>query len=134
MSRRRGGAKEGEPDSEGEMIESTIGVEGSRQEAIRGMLGSLLAKGVVDAWLVPMGLPGGGVAPSLVADVGALGRAEPLAPVLPINGARAASQLTMTAHKEKLGVVLRACEIRALVARLVARLVPGVPMRGSPAK
>jgi formate dehydrogenase subunit beta len=51
----------------------------------------------------------------LVTDPEALDQADPLTPVLPINAARAASQLTMTAHREKLGVVLRACEIRALV-------------------
>jgi len=96
------------------MIESVMEV-GSRQGAIRELMGSLLAGGVVDAWLVPMALPGGGVAPSLVMDKEALARAEPLAPVLPINAARAVSQLTMTAHKEKLGVVLRSCEVRAVV-------------------
>jgi formate dehydrogenase subunit beta len=51
----------------------------------------------------------------LVTDPNALDQADPLAPVLPINAARAASQLTMTDHREKLGVVLRSCEIRALV-------------------
>jgi formate dehydrogenase subunit beta len=60
-------------------------------------------------------MPAGTVAPMLVSDPAALDRADPLAPVLPINAARAASQLTLTPHTEKLGVVLRACEIRALV-------------------
>jgi formate dehydrogenase subunit beta len=69
----------------------------------------------VDAWLVPMQVPGGSVAPMLVKDPAALEHADPLAPVLPINAARAASQLTMTAHKDRLGMVMRACEIRALV-------------------
>jgi len=120
------------------MIEATMDVRGSRQETIRGLLRSLLEKGVVDAWLVPMALPGGAVAPSLVTDPGALERAEPLAPVLPINAARAASQLTMTAHKEKLGVVLRSCEIRALVelvkfqqASLEGVLVVGIDCPGT---
>jgi len=63
---------------------------------------------------VPMRLSGA-VAPMLVTDPAALDRADPLAPVLPLNGARAASQLTMTGHKERLGVLLRSCEIRALV-------------------
>ena len=31
-----------------------------------------------------------------------------------INAARAVAELTVTGHREKLGVVLRACEIRAL--------------------
>ena len=62
-----------------------------------------------------MSLPGGSVAPMLVTDPDALHLADPLAPVLPINAARAAANLTVTSHKEKLGVVLRSCEIRALV-------------------
>lgn len=120
------------------MMESMMEVGESRQGAIRGLLASLLAKGVVDAWLVPMALPGGGVAPSLVTDAEALERAEPLAPVLPINAARAVSQLTMTAHKEKLGVVLRSCEVRAVVelvkfqqASLEGVLVVGIDCPGT---
>jgi formate dehydrogenase subunit beta len=62
-----------------------------------------------------MRLPSGGIAPALVTDAGALEQADPLAPVLPINAARAVAELTVTGHREKLGVVLRACEIRALV-------------------
>jgi formate dehydrogenase subunit beta len=97
------------------MIETTIVVETSTRETIQGLLRRLLEGGTVDAWLVPMEGPGGNVAPMLVKDAAALVHAEPLAPVLPINAARAASQLTLTGHREKLGLVLRACEIRALV-------------------
>lgn len=97
------------------MIEAVIDVQDSVLETIQGLLRGLLEKGAVDALLVPMRLPSGGVAPMLVTDPEALAQADPLAPVLPINAARAASHLTLTAHKEKLGVVLRACEIRALV-------------------
>ena len=101
------------------MIETTISVQGSTRETIQGLLRRLLEQGVVDAWLVPMRVQpqngAGGVAPMLVKDPAALALADPLAPVLPINAARAASQLTMTAHRARLGVVLRACEIRALV-------------------
>jgi formate dehydrogenase subunit beta len=97
------------------MIEAMLEVQGSTLETIQGVLRDLMEKGVVDALLVPMTLPAGSVAPMLVTDAAALERADPLAPVLPINAARAASQLTMTGHKEKLGVVLRSCEIRALV-------------------
>jgi formate dehydrogenase (coenzyme F420) beta subunit len=97
------------------MIEAVVAVQGSRQEAVRGILRGLLRGGVVEALLVPVELAGGQVAPALVSDVGGLDRAEPLAPVMPINGARAASLLTVTGQREKLGVVLRSCEIRALV-------------------
>ena len=74
----------------------------------------------------------------LVTDPAALDQADPLAPVLPINAARAASQLTMTGHREKLGVVLRSCEIRALVelvkfqqAKLDNVLIIGVDCLGT---
>jgi len=97
------------------MIEAVIDAQDSVLETMQGLLRGLLEKGAVDALLVPMRLPSGGVAPMLVTDPEALAQADPLAPVLPINAARAASHLTLTAHKEKLGVVLRACEIRALV-------------------
>jgi formate dehydrogenase subunit beta len=97
------------------MIEAVVDVRESTLETIQGLLGQLLEEGLVEALLVPMKLPAGQVAPMLVTDPAALDRADPLAPVLPINAARAAAQLTMTGHREKLGVVLRACEIRALV-------------------
>jgi formate dehydrogenase (coenzyme F420) beta subunit len=97
------------------MIETTITVESSTKQTIQALLRSLLERGTVDALLVPMTLPGGTTAPTLVSDPQALDQADPLAPVLPINAARAASQLTMTAHSQKLGLVLRSCEIRALV-------------------
>jgi formate dehydrogenase subunit beta len=97
------------------MIESMVEVQHSTLNTIRGLLRDLLDKDVVDALLVPMFLPTGNVAPMLVTDPQALDQADPLTPVLPINAARAASQLTMTGHQQKLGLVLRSCEIRALV-------------------
>jgi formate dehydrogenase subunit beta len=97
------------------MIETTITVQDSPRETIQSLLRRMLEAGLVDAWLVPMRGAGGSVAPMLVKDPAALAQADPLAPVLPINAARAASQLTMTGHREKLGLVMRACEIRALV-------------------
>jgi formate dehydrogenase subunit beta len=120
------------------MIETTIVVETSTKETIQGLLRRMLEGGAVDAWLVPMEGPGGSVAPMLVKDAGALVHADPLAPVLPINAARAASQLTLTGHREKLGLVLRSCEIRALVelvkfqqADLDKALIVGVDCLGT---
>jgi formate dehydrogenase subunit beta len=97
------------------MIEAVVEAQDSALKTIREILRTLLDRGVVDALLVPMLQATGNMAPMLVTDPAALDQADPLAPVLPINAARAASQLTMTAHKETLGVVLRSCEIRALV-------------------
>jgi formate dehydrogenase subunit beta len=120
------------------MIDAVVDVQASTLKTIQGLLRGLLEKGGVDALLVPMFLPTGNVAPMLVADPAALDNADPLAPVLPINAARAASQLTMTAHKEKVGVVLRSCEIRALVelckfqqASLDNALIVGVDCLGT---
>ena len=120
------------------MIEAVVDVHESTRQTLQGLLRSLLEKGVGEALLVPMTLPAGNTAPMLVTDAAALERADPLAPVLPINAARAASQLTMTGHKEKLGVVLRACEIRALVelvkfqqAELENTLIIGVDCLGT---
>jgi formate dehydrogenase subunit beta len=97
------------------MIDALIDIQDSTLTTIQALLRSLLVSGAVDALLVPMALPSGSVAPMLVKDPGALDQANPLAPVLPINAARAASLLTATNHQHTLGLVLRPCEIRALV-------------------
>jgi formate dehydrogenase subunit beta len=97
------------------MINTLIATQGNALRTIQDLLRRLLEGGTIDALLVPMLLPTDSVAPMLVTDPAALDQADPLTPVMPINAARAASQLTMTGHKEKLGVVLRSCEIRALV-------------------
>jgi formate dehydrogenase subunit beta len=120
------------------MIDAVVEVQGNTLKTIQGLLRSLLEKEAVDALLVPMFLATGNVAPMLVTDPAALNQADPLAPVLPINAARAASQLTMTGHKERLGVVLRSCEIRALVelvkfqqAKLDRAIIIGVDCLGT---
>ena len=97
------------------MIDALIDVQDSTLKTVQAVLRSLLVTGAVDALLVPVSLPSGSVAPMLVKDPDALDQANPLAPVLPINAARAASLLTATNHQHTLGLVLRPCEIRALV-------------------
>jgi hypothetical protein len=97
------------------MIDAQLDVQGSTLQTVQALLRSLLLSGAVDALLVPVSLPSGSVAPMLVKDPDALDQADPLAPVLPINAARAASLLTATNHQHILGLVLRPCEIRALV-------------------
>ena len=126
------------------MIDTMIDAQGGVLQAIQGVLRDLLQKGVVDAWLVPMRLAAGAggqghsVVPMLVTDPAALDQADPLAPVLPINAARAASQLTLTGHVQTLGLVLRSCEIRAFVelvkfqqANLDQALIAGVDCLGT---
>lgn len=98
------------------IVNAMLPVKGSAPETAKELLGAMLEKGVVDALLVPWRLPvGDNVAPTLVNDPTRLSDARVWAPVMPINAARAASNLTITGNKSRLGVVLRPCEIRALV-------------------
>lgn len=84
--------------------------------AVRALLTDVLKSGMVDALLVPLRNPAGdAVTPALVKDPAKLAEADPLAPVLPVNGARLASMLTQHAPRPRLGVVMRSCELRALV-------------------
>lgn len=85
--------------------------------AIRQFLASLLEKKLVDALLVPLELPtGDNVVPTIVSRPEQIQAANPLAPVLPVNAARLVSRITLLSPSpEKLGVVLRSCELRALV-------------------
>jgi formate dehydrogenase subunit beta len=83
--------------------------------ALRGFLSRMMESGMVDALYVPMETEAGMVSPALVRDPQLLGRANPLAPIMPINGARAVSALTGKGAPARLGAVLRSCELRALV-------------------
>jgi formate dehydrogenase (coenzyme F420) beta subunit len=83
--------------------------------ALRGFFSSLMESGAVDALFVPLETEGGMVSPALIHDPRLLEKANPLAPVMPINGARAVSALTGKEAPARLGAVLRSCELRALV-------------------
>ncbi|HSF80443.1 MAG TPA: 4Fe-4S dicluster domain-containing protein [Anaerolineales bacterium] len=88
---------------------------GNMLAAVQGFLQTLLANDLVDAIYVPLESGEGTILPALVTDPAFLEQANPLAPVMPVNGARAVSALTQKKAPARLGVVLRACEIRALV-------------------
>ena len=111
----------------------------SAPEAAKKLLGAMLEEGVVNALLVPWQLPAGdNVAPTLINDPAQVANAAVWAPVIPINAARAVANLTATGNKPKLGVVLRPCEIRALVeltkleqASLDNTLIIGVDCTGA---
>jgi formate dehydrogenase subunit beta len=84
--------------------------------AVNALLTNVLQSGLVDALLVPLRNPAGdAVTPALVKDPARLAEADPLAPVLPVNGARLASMLTQHTPRPRIGAVMRSCEIRALV-------------------
>lgn len=91
-------------------------VEGKIEEAIKGFLKSLLEKGVVEAILMPKGLPSGdGFVQTLIHDMGKLDGVCVLSPTMPVQSARVASNLTIKNLGRKVAVVLKACEIRAIV-------------------
>jgi len=97
-------------------VNAILAVEESAPETARALLGAMLEKGVVDALLVPWQLPAeDSVAPVLIHVPARLAEARVWSPVMPINAARAVSNLTATGNKPRLGAVLRPCEIRALV-------------------
>ncbi|MFN2202757.1 MAG: formate dehydrogenase [Caldilineaceae bacterium] len=88
---------------------------GETLTAVQGFLQRLLASEIIEALLVPMRTPHGAVTPTLVSDPLLLGAADPLAPVMPVNAATLAGQLSVREPRAKVGVVLRSCELRALV-------------------
>jgi formate dehydrogenase subunit beta len=88
---------------------------GNPLPAIQGFLRRLLETGVVDLLLVPMRTPAGTVTPALVSDPVRLSEADPLAPVMPTNTATLVGRLSYKEPRPRLGAVLRACELRALV-------------------
>jgi len=98
------------------IVNAILPVKESAPETAKTILGAMLEKGVVDALLVPWQLPAGdNVAPTLVNAPARLAEVKIWAPVMPINAARAVASLTATGNKPRLGVLLRPCEIRALV-------------------
>ncbi len=88
---------------------------GDTLAAVQGFLRRLLEADIVDMLLVPMETPQGTITPALVSDPELLDRANPLAPVMGLNAARLAGRVSVREPRERVGVVLRPCELRALV-------------------
>lgn len=89
---------------------------GDVTQTLNGFFRNLLEKQVVDALLVPQIVYSGkSVIHTLIKDPDQIKHAAPFLPLLMNNGASAAAALTAWEPKEKLGVVLRACEIRTLI-------------------
>lgn len=83
--------------------------------AVRGFLRKILESDIVDLLLVPMETPHGTVTPALVADPELLEKANPLAPVMGVNAAPLAGRVSVREPRQRVAVVLRPCELRALV-------------------
>ncbi len=90
--------------------------EGRTEEAIIGFLKTLLAKGVVEAIVIPKGLPSGdGFVQTLIRDPEKLIGVCALSPTMPVQSSKIASHLTIKNLGKKVAAVLKACEIRAIV-------------------
>ena len=91
--------------------------EGNLTKILAGFCADLLNTGKLEALLVPLELPDKtSVVPALVTDSTRLDSARFLAPLMPVNTARVISDMTkVTPSSKKIGVVLRNCEIRALI-------------------
>lgn len=92
-------------------------VDGDPTESIRKFLRTLLEKELVSGVFAPCNLQHGvGVVYALVSDAQGIARVNPFAPVMPVNAASAISGMTrLGPSDEKLAVLLRPCESRALV-------------------
>jgi formate dehydrogenase subunit beta len=86
------------------------------EEGLQELWRELLERDIVKAILLPMEVEGGLVAPGLLTDPARTGESRVLAPYMPVNTARVLQMMTKTVPpSEKVAVVLRPCEARALV-------------------
>jgi formate dehydrogenase subunit beta len=91
--------------------------DGQIRTSINALLKDLLSKEVVGAILVPVAHPSGNnVVQSLVTNPDYLDNADVLAPVMPVNSGIILQAMTrLTPANKKTAVVMRPCELRALV-------------------
>src|SRR5512134_213555 len=82
---------------------------------LSGFFKVMLEKGAVDAVLVPMAQHKKGVRLTLITSAANAGQVDPFAPIAAVSGARIASSLTSRPSGRKVAMVLRPCEIRAVV-------------------
>lgn len=116
----------------------TLKASGDTLSAVQGFLKSLITSGMVSAVLVPQEVASkANVTPTLIRDPEMLGAANPFAPVNGLNAARLVANLSRNLP-EKVAVVLRSCEVRALTelvklqqAKLENLLVIGVDCVGT---
>jgi formate dehydrogenase (coenzyme F420) beta subunit len=75
----------------------------------------LLENGAVEAVLAPMVQANKGVRLSLITSAAHTAQVDPFAPIAAVSGAKIASSLTARPSGRKIAMVLRPCEIRAVV-------------------
>jgi formate dehydrogenase subunit beta len=96
---------------------AVIKVEGGRtEEAVLGLLKSLLKEEMVEAIMIPKLLPSqDGYVQTLIRDPEKMDEVCILSPTMPVQSARVVSNLSIKNLGKKVAVVLKACEIRATV-------------------
>ena len=82
---------------------------------LSGFFKGILENGAVDAVLAPMDQGKKGVRLSLITSAANTGAVDPFAPIAAVSGAKIASSLTARPSGRKVAMVLRPCEIRAVV-------------------
>jgi len=98
------------------MTYAALKTDGNPQAAIRTVLRDMLSAKLADAVLVAGRTPYSALPmPILCSDPARLETADPLAPVAPFNAARQAASLLRSDAGRRVAVVLRPCEVRALV-------------------
>lgn len=75
----------------------------------------MLENDSVDAVLVPMAQAKKGVRLTLITSAAHAAQVDPFAPIAAVSGAKIASSLTSRPSRRKLAMVLRPCEIRAVI-------------------
>ena len=96
---------------------TTISVKDGLVDSINNFFKDLLTQTQVHGIIIPNKLPNGNsYIPALITDPSRLSSANPLAPVMPVNGSKAVMDFTrLTPSQQMVAVVLKPCEIRALV-------------------
>ncbi|RJP14028.1 MAG: formate dehydrogenase [Candidatus Abyssobacteria bacterium SURF_5] len=92
-----------------------VAQDGSINKSLASFFRTMLEKNVVDAVLVPAHQNPKGVMQTLITAPEALDAVDPFAPVAPTNSARLVTRLTNVPSGRPVAVVMRSCEIRALL-------------------
>jgi formate dehydrogenase (coenzyme F420) beta subunit len=88
--------------------------EGELNKELSGFFKRMLENGAVDALLVPMAQKKE-VRLTLITSAAHTAQVDPFAPIAAVSGAKIASSLTSRPSHRKLAMVLRPCEIRAVI-------------------
>ncbi|MCP2520518.1 4Fe-4S dicluster domain-containing protein [SCandidatus Aminicenantes bacterium Aminicenantia_JdfR_composite] len=90
--------------------------DGDIEETLNKFFKDILEKKIVDALFIPQSIfSGRSYAYTLVKDPSKIKNVQPFLPILMNNGAKLISSLTFWDPKQKIGAVLRSCEIRGVI-------------------